>query len=45
MMKGIKVTKKINNGNKAKNKLKEMELALVDKAPFTIPKTYISIRS
>jgi hypothetical protein len=44
-MNGIRVTKKINNGNSARNRLKEMELALVDKAPFTIPKTYISIRS
>jgi hypothetical protein len=45
MTKGIKVIRKISKGKRAINKLKAMELALVDSVPFTIPKKYISIRS
>ncbi len=42
---GTRVTKKINKGNSAMNRLKAMELAREDKAPCTIPKMYISIKS
>ena len=43
--KGIKVTKKINNGKMAKNTLNAMALALLDKAPSKTPMIYISLRS
>jgi hypothetical protein len=45
MRKGDIVIRKINKGNNAINRLKAMELALVDNAPWAIPNTYISMRS